>query len=123
MTNMIRDFRSAGAGMTGFSPFRFLSRVVVLVFALIQLVLVARILLDLGVIPPEGAWSERIISWSDTLAAPVEGVGSGIGGIFGGGELGMMPGTGFNPVMVAALAGWSVVEWLVMRVVRKLASV
>jgi hypothetical protein len=123
MTNMLRNFGSTGSGTVGFSPFRFLSQVVVLVFALIQLVLVARILLDLGVIPAEGTWSQLVISWSDTLAAPVEGVGSSIGGMFGGGDIGMMPGTGFNPVMVAALAGWGVVEWLVMRVVRKLATV
>lgn len=108
-----------GGGGGGFSPFRFLARIVVLVFAVIQLVLVARILLDMGVIPPEGGLGERIIAWSDTLAAPVQGVG----GMFGGGELGMVPGAGFNGVMVAALAGWSVVEWLVMRVVRKLAAV
>jgi hypothetical protein len=108
---------------TGFSPFRLLQRIVVLAFALIQLVLVARILLDLGVIPPEGSWSEMIISFSDTLAAPVQGLGDGLGGMFGGGGLGMMPGEGFNPVMMAALLGWSFVEVLVMRVVHKLAAV
>ncbi len=111
---------SAGAGL---SPFRFLARAVVLAFALIQLVLVARILLDLGVIPPAGSWSEMIISFSDALAAPVQGLGTGFGGMFGGGGLGVIPGDGFNPVMMAALVGWSLVEVLVMRVVHKVAAV
>lgn len=125
MTSLFRNMRAmtGGGGDGGFSPFRLLARLVVLVFAVIQLVLVVRILLDLRVFPPEGVWSERIIAWSDALAAPVQGVGGGIGGMFGGGDLGMIPGAGFNPVMVAALAGWSVVEWLSMRVVQKLASV
>ncbi len=113
---------TTGAG-TGFSPFRFLGRVVVLAFALIQLILVARILLDLGVIPPEGGWSEMIISFSDTLAAPVQGIGNGLAGMFGGGSPDMVAGEGLNAVMVVALAGWSILEALVMRVVHKLAAV
>jgi hypothetical protein len=47
-------------------------------------------------------------------------VGSGIGGMFGGGGLGGAAGDGFNPVMMAALMGWTIVEGLVMRVVGKL---
>ncbi len=103
----------------GFDLSRLLRRLVVLVFASIQLVLVARILLDLGVIPEEGRWGEPIIVFSDLLAAPVQGVGSGFGSWFAGGQIGAMAGEGFNPVMLVALAGWSVVEGLVMRVVRK----
>jgi len=115
------SLQSADQG-SGFSPFRFLRRVVVLAFAVIQILLVARILLDLGVIPPEGAWGEFIISWSDTLAAPVEGLGEGLFG--GAGGLGLpIAGEGFNPVMIAALIGWSLVEGLVMRAVNKLAAV
>ena len=122
MLNMWNN-RQSGGGGAGFNPFGFLVRAATLIFALIQLVLVARILLDLGVIPTDGTWSERIIFWSDGLAAPVQAVGSGIGGMFGGGELGMLPGTGFNPIMLTALAGWTVVEWLVMRSVKKFAAV
>jgi hypothetical protein len=47
-------------------------------------------------------------------------VGSGIGGMFGGGGRGGAAGDGFNPVMMAALMGWTIVEGLVMRVVGKL---
>lgn len=111
--------RAQTASGGGFDLSRVLRRLVVLVFAVIQLVLVARILLDLGVIPEEGSLPELIILYSDLLAAPVQGVGSGFGSWFAGGEIGGMAGEGFNAVMVIALAGWSVVEALVMRVVRK----
>ena len=120
MLNMSR-LRAMEQG-PGFSPFRFFKRVVVLAFALIQLLLVARILLDLGVIPPEGSFGEFIVQWSDILAAPVEGLGDSLFGGVGG--LGLpLPGEGFNPVMIAALIGWSLVEGLVMRAVNKLAAV
>lgn len=98
---------------------RVVTRLVVLGFAVIQLVLVARILLDLGVIPVDLGVSDWIVAWSDTFAAPVAGLG---GGLFGGGGLSGV-GEGLNPVMIAALVGWTVVEGLVMRVVRKLATV
>ena len=107
------------ASSSGYDLSRLLRRLVVLLFAVIQLVLVARILLDLGVIPEEGRWSEVIVVYSDLLAVPVQGVGSGFGSWFAGGEIGAMAGDGFNPVMLVALAGWSVVEGLVIRVVRK----
>lgn len=103
----------------GFDLSRVLRRLVVLAFAVIQLILVARILLDMGVIPSESSWGRLVVVWSDILAAPVQGVGSGFGSWFAGGEIGAMAGEGFNPVMLVALAGWSVVEGLVMRVVRK----
>lgn len=99
----------------GFDLSRTLRRLVVLGFALLQAVLIARILLDLGVIPAEGTFGELVITASDLLAAPVQG----IGGMFGGMGLEGIAGEGFNPVMLVALAGWSVVEGLVMRVVRK----
>lgn len=107
----------------GFSPFRFLGSLVVLVFALIQAVLIGRILVDLGVIPADGSWGEAIITYSDILAAPVQGVGSGIGAMFGGGGMEMVAGQGLDGAIVVALVGWSVVEGLVMRVVRKLEQV
>lgn len=98
---------------------RLVGRFVVLGFALIQLVLVARILLDVGVLPADLGISSWVVTWSDTFAAPVAGLG---GGLFGGGAVPGL-GEGLNPVMIAALAGWTVVEGLVMRVVRKLATV
>lgn len=108
-----------GGGLMGL-----VRKLVVLAFAFIQLVLVARILLDIGVIPADFGWAESIVSLSDTLAAPVQGIGSGLGEIFGGGGVpGMGIGDGLNPVMIAALLGWTVVEGLVLRVVSKFAAV
>jgi hypothetical protein len=94
-----------------------IKRLVVLAFAVVQAILVARILLDLGVIPTGSGVAGPIITMSDALAAPVQGVG--LGGLLGGG---VPAGEGFNPVMIAALMGWTVVEGLVMRVVTKFAS-
>ncbi|MEJ2539614.1 MAG: hypothetical protein P8188_06540 [Gemmatimonadota bacterium] len=103
---------------SGFDLSRTIRRIVLLAFALIQLVLVARILLDLGVIPVDSAIGSPIVRASDALAAPVQGVGSGLP--FGlGGMMGGVAGEGFNMTMVLALGGWTVVEGLVMRVVKK----
>jgi hypothetical protein len=113
--------RRGGGGLMGL-----VRKLVVLGFAIIQLVLVARILLDIGVIPADWGYSSSIVAWSDTLAAPVAGIGGGLGDLFGGGGIpGMGPGLGdgLNPVMLAALFGWTVVEGLVLRVVGKFASV
>ncbi len=100
---------------SGFDLSRSVRRVVILAFAVIQLVLVARILLDLGVVPGEGRLGELIMTSSDVLAAPVRRVGSMFGGVFG-----TPPGgSGLNVAMLVALGGWSIVEGLVMRVVRK----
>jgi hypothetical protein len=113
--------RRGGSGMIGL-----LRKAVVLAFAAVQLVLVARILLDIGVIPADWGLSPNIVAWSDALAAPVAGIGGGLGDLFGGGGIpGVGPslGAGLNPVMLAALAGWTIVEGLVLRVVAKFASV
>lgn len=100
---------------------RLLTRAVVLVFAVIQLILVGRILLDLGVIPAEGLALEYLVPWSDALASPVDGLARSMGGGLGGFG-GFGGGGGFNPVMLGALAAWTVVEGLVIGVVRKFAS-
>lgn len=109
----------------GFNPFRWMRRAVALGFALVQAALVGRILLDLGIIPEEGWWADPLIGWSDAAAAPVQGIGNGLSDLMGGSGaiFGMPAGEGFNPVMVVALVGWSVIEPLVMRVVRKLEAV
>jgi hypothetical protein len=109
----------SGSGVT-----RLLRRAVVLAFAVIQAILVGRILLDLGVIPGEGLALQYLVPWSDALAAPVSGL-AGLGGVLGGG----LPGTGglggqrLNPIMLGALFGWTIVEALVLRVVGKFAAV
>jgi hypothetical protein len=114
--------RTGGGG----GPMRLVRRLVVLAFALIQLILVARILLDLGILPSDGTIADLVVPWSDALAAPVAGLGDGLGSILGGGGipgLGAAPGSGLNPVMIAALAGWTIVEALVVRVAGKFAAV
>ena len=117
-------FNTASFSRSGGGPAGLVRKLVVLAFAIIQLVLVARILLDVGVVPADFAWADGIVTWSDALAAPVQGIGSGLGEIFGGGGIpGMGLGEGLNPVMLAALAGWTVVEGLVLRVVTKFAAV
>lgn len=99
---------------------RLIRRVAVLGFAVIQLVLVARILLDVGVIPADVGFADTLVAWGDALAAPV----AAIGGAFGGsGGIGIGLGDGLNPVMIGALVGWSVVESLVLMVVRRLEAV
>lgn len=113
----------AAAQGTGFDLSRLLHRLVVLAFALIQAVLVARILLDLGLFSADGGFGVLVVGWSDSLAAPVQGVGSGLSGMFGGAGLESIAGEGFNAVMLAALVGWSVVEGFVMRAVRKFGQV
>lgn len=107
-------------------PMRLVRRLVVLAFAVIQLILVGRILLDLGIIPAEGLALEYLLPLSDALAAPVRGLGEGLGGLLGGGGIpgsGRGLGGGLNPTMVGALAGWTIVEALVLRVVGKFAAV
>ena len=119
MFDMFSRARMGQAASSG--PMRWVRRLVVLAFALIQLFLVARILLDLGVIPEDGFWGDLIVPVSDALAAPVEGISDALGGFLGG--QGAIAGEEFNPVMLGALVAWTVVEGLVMRVVDKLASV
>ena len=110
--------REAPEETSGLDLSRTIRRIVMLGFALIQLVLVARILLDLGVIPSDTAVGDPIVRASEALAAPVERVGSGLPFGLGTGMLGGLVG-GFNVSMILALAGWTVVEALVMRVVKK----
>jgi hypothetical protein len=105
---------------------RLIRRLVVLAFTLVQAVLVGRILLDLGILPADGPIAEIGVPLSDALAAPVDGLGDGLAGLLGGGVLpgfGSTAGDGLNATMIAALAGWTIIEGLVLRVVSKFAAV
>lgn len=123
MLNPASWSQARGGGTGGFIGL--VRKLVVLAFAVIQLILVARILLDVGVIPADVGVAGAIEEWSDTLAAPVAGIGGGLGDLLGGGIPGLSPdlGQGLNPAMLAALAGWTIVEGLVLRVVTKFAAV
>jgi hypothetical protein len=109
----------------GFRPISIIRRLVVLAFAVIQAILVARILIDLGVISTDGPIAEAVVPWSEALIAPVEGIAGnfgGLGGLGGIGALGMSAGSGIDPIVLGALAGWTVVEGLVLGVVRRFAA-
>jgi hypothetical protein len=113
MTGFFSDMAERSAPRR-FSPGRLTGRIAVLAFSAVQAILVARILLDLGVIPEGWSINGFIASASDGLAAPVQG----LGGMFGSSA-----GAGFNPAMMGALIGWTMVQTLVMRVVNKATSI
>ena len=74
------------AGMMGKrrnGPMAWLRRLIVLGFAVVQLILVARILIDLGVLPGEGGLADLVISLSQAVAAPVQRVAQSFGSGFG----------------------------------------
>ncbi|MEO8510689.1 MAG: hypothetical protein ABI534_05550 [Chloroflexota bacterium] len=91
-----------------------LRRAVVLGFGVVQLILVARVLIDLGVLPDTGAIADFIVPLSDAVAAPVAGIAASIGGGFGS-----PIGGGVDPAIVAGLIGWTLVEGLVMSVLSR----
>ena len=88
-----------------------MSRLIVVAFGVIQVVLGARILLDLGVLPTDMPLVDLIVPASDALAAPVTAIAE---------RFGAEPpdfGMGLNPVIVTALIGWSLIEVVVLMVV------
>ena len=60
--------REASPPAPGFDLSRTIRRIALLTFALIQAVLVARILLDLGVIPAESRFGDPIVLGSDAAS-------------------------------------------------------
>lgn len=89
-------------------PFR---QLVVIGFGIVQAVLGARILLDLGVLPLDMPFVDLIRPASDALAAPIVALAER----FGAEPPGF--GVGLNPAMVTALVGWSLVEMVVLIVI------
>lgn len=86
-------------------------QLVVAAFGLVQAVLAARIMLDLGVLPGDMPFVDVIVPASDALAAPITALAE---------RFGAQPsssGAGLNPAIVSALVGWSVVEMVVLMVV------
>jgi len=79
-------------------------------FGVIQAVLGARILLDVGVLPPDMPLVDLIVPISDALAAPVRAIAERFGAAPP--DIGM----GLNPVIVTALIGWSLIEAVVLMV-------
>jgi hypothetical protein len=86
-------------------------QLIVVAFAIIQAILGARILLDLGVLPADMPFVGFIEPASDALAAPVVALAER----FGTESPGF--GSGLDPAIVTALIGWSVIEVVVLMVV------
>ena len=86
-------------------------RLIVVAFAVIQAILGLRILLDLGVLPPDMPFADVIEPASNALAAPVVALAERFRAetpAFG---------AGFEPAIVTALVGWSLIEIVVLMVV------
>lgn len=84
-------------------------RLLVVVFGAIQLVLTARIAIDFGILPAEGAIADLVIPLSETLAAPIQAVADAVGVDFSG-----IPGAGIDPAIITALIGWSIIEGIAL---------
>ena len=79
-------------------------------FGIVQLILAARIALDLDVVALTGTPANFIIAASDAIAAPVQGVVKALGTTpFGAGSK-------LDPAIIGALAGWSLVEGLILSI-------
>jgi hypothetical protein len=86
-------------------------RLIVLAFGAIQLILVGRLAIDLGMLPSTGAIADFVIPASEALAAPIKALVDAIGV-----DVGDVAGTGFDPAILAALVGWSAVEGLALMI-------
>jgi hypothetical protein len=86
-------------------------RLIVLAFGAIQLVLTARIAIDFGILPSDGAIADFVIPASEALAAPMQALADAIGVDFSG-----VPGAGIDPAILVALVGWSAIEGLALMI-------
>jgi len=86
-------------------------RLIVLAFGIIQLVLTARIAIDLGILPSSGDLADIVVRLSEALAAPIQVVADAIGINFHA-----APGTGLDPAILTALIGWSIIEAIALMI-------
>lgn len=86
-------------------------RLIVIAFGIIQLVLTARIAIDLGILPSEGDLADIVVRLSEALAAPIQVVADAIGINFNA-----APGTGLDPAILTALIGWSIIEAIALMI-------
>ena len=92
-------------------------RLIVLAFGAIQLILAARIGIDFGMIPADGAIADVVIPLSEALAAPMQALADAIGI-----DLGGVPGAGIDPAIVTALIGWSAIEGIALMIFSRSAA-
>jgi hypothetical protein len=88
-----------------------MQRLIVLAFGAIQLVLTARIAIDFGILPSDGAIADFVIPASEALAAPMQALADAIGV-----DLSGVPGAGIDPAILVALVGWSAIEGLALMI-------
>jgi hypothetical protein len=86
-------------------------RLLVLAFGVIQLILTARIGIDLGILPSEGDLPTLVIDLSEALAAPIQAGADAMGIDFSG-----VPGAGIDPAVLTALIGWSIIEAIALMI-------
>jgi hypothetical protein len=86
-------------------------RLIVLAFGMIQLVLAARIAIDIGMLPSNGAIADLVIPVSEALATPMQAIADAIGL-----DLSGVPGAGIDPAILTALVGWTAVEGLALMI-------
>ena len=86
-------------------------RLLVLAFGVIQLILTARIAIDLGILPSEGDLPTLVIDLSEALASPIQAAANAMGIDFSG-----VPGAGIDPAILAALIGWSIIEAIALMI-------
>ena len=92
-------------------------RLIVLAFGAIQLVLAARIAIDFGIIPSDGAIADMVIPLSEALASPMQAIADAIGI-----DLSGVPGAGIDPAILTALVGWSAIEGLALMIFSRSAA-
>ena len=92
-------------------------RLIVLAFGAIQLVLAARIAIDFGMFPSNGAIADLVIPVSEALAAPMQAVADAIGLNLDG-----VPGAGIDPAVLTALVGWTAIEGLAVMIFSRTAA-
>ena len=86
-------------------------RLIILAFGVIQLILIARLAIDLGMLSAEGDLADNVIRLSEGLAAPIQALADAIGVDFSG-----IPGAGVDPAIVTALIGWSIIEAIALMI-------
>jgi hypothetical protein len=99
MADDYREMAAAARGRRGPSLIGLIRRLVILGFGVVQLILIARIALDLGYLP-DAVPADLVIAWSDAVAAPVEQLAAAVLGP--GGRLGFL---GWWQIEFAGAAG------------------
>lgn len=92
-------------------------RLIVMAFGVIQLILVARIAIDFGMLPSDGAIADLVIPVSEALATPMQAVADAIGL-----DLSGAPGAGIDPAILTALVGWTAIEGLALMIFSRTAA-